>query len=130
MQWVASICPTSMTNRIHDRAVTLLEASRGVPAGSACDTPGVAEEKGRNCASPDNSLEEEQMELLDAIAASMGETGGPQASGTPAEIRQAAITALLEQLCAASRAERGPASQADDFSSWMRNSRLAPSLRT
>ncbi len=79
---------------------------------------------------PGSSLEEEQLELLDAIAASMREAGGAHAQSASPKIRQAAIAALLEQLCGVPQPDRAAGRQDEAFSSWIRNNRLAPSLRT
>lgn len=111
-----------MTNRIYDRAVNLLEVSRSGSTRPAAFEATLAEFSG----DAGNSLEEEQIELLDAIAASMGEP----AQEAPPRIRQAAITALLEQICVLPRVDRAHTGQEEAFSSWMRNNRLAPSLRT
>lgn len=115
-----------MTNRIHDRAVSLLEVSRSGLVRPAQSFAGVYDVAGGN----GSSLEEEQMELLDAIAASMQDTNGTQAQGVAPRIRQAAITDLLEQLCVLPQLDRLNGRQDEAFSSWMRNNRLAPSLRT
>ncbi|MGJ5817939.1 hypothetical protein [Paludibaculum fermentans] len=79
---------------------------------------------------PGNSMEEEQMELLEAIAASMNECSAPGTYTASPKIRQMAITALLEQVCAPQQLERPAPRQDDCFSSWIRNNRLVPSLRT
>ncbi len=119
-----------MTNRIHDRAVNLLEVSRRSWSGAAGAAAGLMEADERTMMDPGNSMEEEQMELLEAIAASMNECSAPGTYTASPKIRHMAITALLEQVCAPQQLERPPARHEDGFSSWMRNNRLVPSLRT
>ncbi|MGC4055426.1 MAG: hypothetical protein QM757_41895 [Paludibaculum sp.] len=77
---------------------------------------------------PVTTMEEEQLELLEAIAASLNvDTAAGNASP---KIRHMAISALLEQVCAPAQTERVAVRQDEVFSSWIRNSRLVPSLRT
>lgn len=130
MQWVATTCAISMTNRIHDRAVHLLDVSRRSRSGAAGAVSGLMEADEHSMPGPATTMEEEQMELLEAIAASMNECSAPGAYSASPKIRHMAISALLEQVCAPPQTERPTVRQEDGFSSWMRNNRLVPSLRT